>query len=199
MSQEPDANRVRGLLLPGLKRWRIRRGLTQRQLAERAGARLQYVQRVEQVKRGCNPVVAQKMADVLKVALQDLRSESDEGDSERLAPPRYLHQAYLTVLLKLEVGSAYLVLEERELEEHVQRLSVEEAVEVISSRRRELKFVEGVLASQEDELHPQVRLFLEELVRERPDEDIRALAARRTRQPSGDGHERLTQAMRELL
>jgi hypothetical protein len=55
-----------------------------------------------------------------------------------------------------------------------------------------------VLAS-EDELHPQVRLFLEELVRERPGEDIRALAARRTRQPSGEGHERLTNAMRELL
>ena len=27
--------RVRGLLLPGLKRWRIRRGLTQQQLADR--------------------------------------------------------------------------------------------------------------------------------------------------------------------
>jgi transcriptional regulator with XRE-family HTH domain len=190
--------RVRGLLLPGLKRWRIRRGLTQRQLAERAGARLHYVQRVEQGKRGCNPLVAQKIADALKVSLQDLRAESDEGDSERLAPPRYLHRAYLEVLLKLEVGSAYLVLEERELEEHVEGLSVEEAVEVISRRRRELEFVEGVLAS-EDELHPQVRLFLEELVRERPGEDIRALAARRTRQPSGEGHERLTQAMRELL
>ena len=191
--------RVRGLLLPGLKRWRIRRGLTQRQLAERAGARLQYVQRVEQGKRGCNPLVAQKIADVLKVDVQDLRAESDEGDTEKLAPPRYVHQAYLKVLLKLEVGSAYLVLEERELEEHVEGLSVEEVVEVISSRRRELEFVEGVLASEEDELHPQVRRFLEELVRERPGEGIRALAARRTRQPSGEERERLTQAMRELL
>jgi hypothetical protein len=36
----------------------------------------------------------------------------------------------------------------------------------------------------EAELHPQVRLFLEELVRERPGEDIRILAARRSREHS---------------
>jgi hypothetical protein len=71
-------------------------------------------------------------------------------------------------------------------------------VEVISKRRRELEFVQEELAS-EAELHSQVHLFLEELVRERPDEDIRVLAARRTREPSEVGRERLTQAMRELL
>ncbi len=49
------------------------------------------------------------------------------------------------------------------------------------------------------ELHPQVRLFFEELVRERPDEDIRVLATRRSRERSEEGRERLTQAMRELL
>jgi hypothetical protein len=46
---------------------------------------------------------------------------------------------------------------------------------------------------------PRLRRFLEELVRERPGEDIRALAARRTHEPSGEGHEKLTEAMRELL
>ena len=52
------------MLLPGLKRWRIRRGLTQQQLADRVGARLQYVSRVEQG-RGCNRAVAKKMAEAL--------------------------------------------------------------------------------------------------------------------------------------
>jgi hypothetical protein len=116
-----------------------------------------------------------------------------------LGSPRYLHKAYLRVLLKREFGSAYLVLlGEGELEEHVEALPVEEVVEVIASRRRELEFVEGVLAPDE-ELHPQVHLFLEELVRERPAQDLRVLAARRTREPSEEGHERLTRAMRELL
>jgi hypothetical protein len=65
-------------------------------------------------------------------------------------------------------------------------------------RRRELEFLEGVLAG-EAEPHLQMRLFLEELVRERPDEDIRILAARRSREHSEEGRERLTRAMRERL
>ena len=44
----------------------------------------------------------------------------------------------------------------------------------------------------EAELHPQVRLFFEELVRERPGEDIRILAARRSRESTEEGRERLT-------
>jgi hypothetical protein len=43
-----------------------------------------------------------------------------------------------------------------------------------------------------------VRLYLEEVVRERPDEDIRVLATRRS-QEGPEGRERLTQAMREFL
>ena len=66
-----------------------------------------------------------------------------------------------------------------------------------SGRRRELEFLEGVLA--EAEPHLQMRLFLEELVRERPGEDIRILAARRSREPSEWGLESLTRAMREFL
>ena len=49
------------------------------------------------------------------------------------------------------------------------------------------------------ELLLQVCLFPEDLVRERPAEDIRILAAARTQEPSEEGRERLTQAMRELL
>jgi hypothetical protein len=57
--------------------------------------------------------------------------------------------------------------------------------------------LEAVLA--EAELLLQMRLFFEELVRERPGEDIRILAARRSREPSEEGRERLTRAMREFL
>ncbi len=132
MTQEVDAgresggpNRVRpvtGLLLPGLKRWRIRRGLTQQQLADRVGARLQYVSRVEQGKRGCNRVVAQKMAEVLDVDLDELRADSGGRDPGT----RYLHKAYFKILLERVVGSSYLVLEEGELEERVEGHSAEE-------------------------------------------------------------------------
>jgi transcriptional regulator with XRE-family HTH domain len=194
--QEGGAKRVRaarGLPLPGLKRWRIRRGLTQQQLADRVGARLQYVSRVEQG-RGCNRAVARKMADALGVDLDELRAESGGAED---AGTRYLHKAYLKLLLERVVGSAYAVLEEWELEELVEGLSAEELVEVLSKRRRELQFLQGVLA--EDELLLQVRLFLEELVRERPAEDLRILVAARSHEPSEEGRERLTQAMRELL
>jgi transcriptional regulator with XRE-family HTH domain len=229
MTKDPDAReedsgveradlrglRGGGVKLPGLKLWRVRSGLTQRELAEMVGVPLHYVQRVEQGRRGCKRSVAQKMAKVLEVDLQELRAEPDEEeiaaaveearpDSGREPPtpwlgsPRYLHKTYLKVILNREVGSAYAVLDEREFESHIRSLPVEELVEVIYRRRRELEFVKEELAS-EAELHPQVHLFLEELVRERPAQDIRVLAMRRAWEPSEEGHERLTQAMRELL
>jgi transcriptional regulator with XRE-family HTH domain len=231
MTQDPDARqegggveradlrglrglRGGGLKLPGLKLWRVRSGLTQRELAERVGVPLHYVQRAEQGRRGCNPEVARKMADALGVDLQELRAAPDEGEiaaveearvdsggkppQPHLGSPRYLHQAYLKVILNREVGSAYSVLDEREFESHIRSLPVEEVMEIFSRRRRELEFVKEELAS-EAELHPQVHLFLEELVRERPAQDIRVLAMRRAWEPSEEGHERLTQAMRELV
>ena len=206
-----------GLKLRALKLWRVRGGLTQEELAVKVDMPLNYVQRVEQGRRGCNPTVARKMADVLGVDLRELRAEPDREDLVaaaaeagrpgarpdpgedspflRLGSPRYLHNAYLKVLLEREFGSSYLTLEEGELGRRLKALPVEEAVEVIARRRRELGFVEGLLAPGEG-LHPQVRLFLEEIVRERPAEDIRVLAARRAREPSEGGRERLTRAMR---
>jgi transcriptional regulator with XRE-family HTH domain len=210
----PGDLRGGGLKLPGLKLWRVRVGLTQKELAERVDVPVNYVQRVEQGRRGCNPWVARKMADALEVDLQELRAGSDERDAAgaheaspssggepplpQLTSPRYLHKAYMKLLLKREVGSAYVVLDERRFESLIKVLSVEEVVEVISKRRRELEIIKEELASDAD-LHPQVHLFLEELVRERPGEDIRVLAARRTWEPSEEGCERLSQAMRELL
>ena len=224
MTQDPDAGwesggteaadiRGGGLNLPSLKQWRTSRGLTQGELADTVGVPKHYIQRVEQGKRGCNRSVAQRMADALEVDLQELREGASAGDAggaeevrpggsgeaagQKLNSPRYLHQAYLELLLKREVGSAHLALDERELERYGENLSVEEFVEVVSKRRRELEFLEGLLA--EAELHPQVRLYFQELMRERPDEDIRILAARHSRERSEEGRERLTRAMREFL
>jgi hypothetical protein len=70
-----------------------------------------------------------------------------------LNSPRYLHQAYLKVLLEQKVGSSYAALEESELESYSEGLPVEELVEVISERRRELEVLEGVLARAQG-LHP---------------------------------------------
>src|SRR5215208_4770392 len=222
MSQGSDASRAAGrqgdfkgggLRLSGLKQWRERRGLSQGQLAKLVGVPRHYVQRIEQGRRGCNPWVAQKMAEELEVDLEGLRASlAPEVDTEaeggvrvrRGRPPvvisrrSSLHRAYLKVLLEREVGSAYSVLEEREFEGRCMGLSVEDLLEIISSRERERELLKEVLTDT-DRLHPDVRAFLEELVREQPREDVRVLAARRSQEPSEEERQRLTRAMRGLL
>src|SRR5215203_7001040 len=94
MSQVSDASRGSdpfkgdfkggGLRLSGLKKWRERRGLSEGQLAKLVGVPRHYVQRIEQGRRGCNPRVAQKMAEELEVDLEELRAslapeEEDTG------------------------------------------------------------------------------------------------------------------------
>ncbi len=82
-----------------------------------------------------------------------------------------------------QVGSAYSALEEREFESWCMKLSVEELLEIVSSRERERELLKEVLADTA-RLHPDVRAFLEEQVREQPGEDLRILAARLTQQHS---------------
>jgi hypothetical protein len=48
-------------------------------------------------------------------------------------------------------------------------------------------------------VHPEVRTFLEELLREHPGDDVRVLAARRAQEHSQEERVRLTRAMRRLL
>jgi transcriptional regulator with XRE-family HTH domain len=188
-----------GLRLSRLKKWRMRRGLSQGQLAELVGVPRHYVQRIEQGRRGCNPWVAQKMAEELEVDLEELRAGSAPEEGEKgteggvrarrggppVAKPRRssLHRAYLKVLLEREVGSAYSALEERDFESWCMGLSVEELLEMISSRERERKLLKEVLTHTAP-LHPEVRTFLEELLREQPGEDLRILAARLTQEHS---------------
>ena len=201
-----------GLRLSGLKGWRMRRGLSQGQLAKLVGVPRHYVQRIEQGRRGCNPWVAQKMAEELEVDLEELRASlapeentGAEGDVRvrRGRPPvvvprRSVHRAYLKVLLEREVGSAYSALEEREFEDWCMRLSPEELLEIISRRKLERELLKEVLTDNA-RVHPEVRTFLEELVREHPGKDIRILAARRNQEHSQEERQRLTRAMRGLL
>ena len=220
MSQGSDASRASGrrqgdfkgggLRLSGLKQWRERRGLSQGQLAKLVGVLPGYLQRVEQGRRGCNPWVAQRIADELGVDLEALRaSPAEEAGAEggvrvgRGGHPvavhnRSVHLAYLGVRLESEVGSSYSALDEGEFEALCEGLSSEELVGVISGRARERELLGEVLKGSA-RLHPEVRAFLEGLVGERPGEDLRVLAARRGRERSEEGRERLERAMRGLL
>jgi hypothetical protein len=113
-------------------------------------------------------------------------------------PRRSVHRAYLKVLLERGVGSAYSALEEREFESWCMKLSPEELLEIISRRGLERELLKEVLTDTAG-LHPEVRTFLEELVREHPGEDLRILAARRKQEHSQEDRQRLTRAMRGLL
>ena len=115
-----------------------------------------------------------------------------------MMPRRSLHRGYLKVLLEREVGSAYSALEEREFEDWCMKLSPEELPEIISRRRRERELLKEVLTDTAG-LHPEVRTFLEEMVREHPGEDLRILEARRAQVHSEEERERLSRAMRGLL
>jgi transcriptional regulator with XRE-family HTH domain len=222
MAQDSDASRGSdpfkgdfkggGLRLSGLKKWRERRGLSQSQLAKLVDVSRHYVQRIEQGRQGCNPWVAQRLAEELEVDLEELRAGSapEEGTGAEgdvlvrwgmppvVSPRRSVHRAYLEVLLEREVGSAYSALEEREFESRCMKLSVEELLEIISRRWRERELLREVLTDTAG-LHPEVRTFLEELVREHPGNDVRILAARRKQEHSQEERERLSRAMRGLL
>ena len=203
-----------GLRLSGLKGWRVRRGLSQEQLAKLVGVPRHYVQRIEQGRRGCNPWVAQKMAEELEVDLEELRAGSAPEEKEKdreggvrarrggppVAKPRRssLHRAYLKVLLEREVGSTYSALEGREFEGRCMGLLVEDLLEIISCRERERKLLKEVLTDTAG-LHPEVHTFLEGLVGEHPGDDVRILAARRKQEHSQEDRERLTRAIRGLL
>jgi transcriptional regulator with XRE-family HTH domain len=195
-----------GVRLPSLKQWRVRSGLTQIELAERAGLGRRYITKIETGKRGCNLSAAQRLADVLGVELADLRARPPDEQhpfdeqtrpSKPRVPFRNLQRAHLKVLLSRAVGSAYSVMSEEELERHCEWLSWEGVLEAISGRRREAEVLRELLADAD--LPDEVRLFLEEVLGAYPDQDIRLLAAARSREHSEEGRERLTRAMRELL
>ena len=209
---EPEPSlRHGGWPLPALKYWRKRRGISQAELARRAGLRNDYVFRVENGRRGCNPETAQLLADLLKVELQALRRKPDDAlDAEPLPEPEHplvaylrVHQDYLRIMLKGAVGSAYAAMDEREVEKRCEGSAWEGVLEVVRARKREIGYLRDALGGggvlEDPALHEDVRSFLESVLKSFPDLDIRLLAAARGRETSEEGREALAEAMRDLL
>ncbi|CAA9454535.1 MAG: hypothetical protein AVDCRST_MAG14-1396 [uncultured Rubrobacteraceae bacterium] len=71
-TETPSNNR--GIYLPGLRPARQRLGLTQRQLASRAGTGQQTICKLETLSRGAYPQTLQKLAAALGVSPADLVS-----------------------------------------------------------------------------------------------------------------------------
>jgi transcriptional regulator with XRE-family HTH domain len=200
-----------GLPLPGLKRWRLKRGLSQTELARRAELKDGYIARIESGRRGCNPETAQLLADLLEADLRDLRTNHDDAPDAG-APPRpvrpriayrRVQQAYLKIILEGAVGSAYAAMEEREIEKRCEKGTWGEVLAAVRAREREIGYLKRFLgdegALQDPDLPEDVRSFLKAAIESRPDLDIRLLAAARRRETSEEGREALTEAMRELL
>ena len=198
-----------GYRLPGLKHWRLQRGLRQMDLANRTDQAQTQLSKIESGQRGCNPALAQRLADVLGVDLEDLRTKYDDAEEAQMASKpgrptiayRHVHRAYLRILLLRAVGSAYATREEGELERHCQQSPWEEVIEIVRARKREIKFLRELMedAQVTAGLPEQVRLFLDGTLEGYPDLDIRLLATARRQEHSEEGHEALTKAMRELL
>ena len=200
-----------GFRLPGLKHWRLLRGLSQVELARRADLRPDYLWKVESGRQGCNPSAAQHLAELLKVDLLDLRTKYDDAQEAQAASGparsriayRYVHQAYLKILLAGGVDSTYATMDEGVIEQHCEEISWEEVLKVVWARKREIEFLGEVLEArgvlQDPDLPEEVRSFLESVLKSFPDLDIHLLAMARRREPTQEGHEALTKAMRDLL
>ena len=199
------------LPLPGLKHWRLRKRLSQKELAPRAGLASHHLYKIESGRRGCNPETAQLLADVLQVDLEDLRRRREDAldakappkPSRARIPYRNVHQAYLRLILQGAVGSAYAVMDEWEIEEHCEEGMWEDAIEAVRAREREIGLLGEAFGARgmlrDPDLPNDVRTFLESVLGSFPDLDIHLLAMARTREPTEEGHEALTKAMKGLL
>ena len=197
--------------LPGLKHWRLRKRLSQKELARRAGLASHHLYKIETGGRGCNPETAQLRADVLQIDLEELRRRREDAldgkahpkPSRPRIPYRNVHQAYLRLILKGAVGSAYAAMDEWEIEDRCEGSTWEEVLEFVRAREREVGFLGEALGARrvlrDPDLPEDVRTFLEAVLGSFPDLDIHLLAMVRRREPTEEGHEALTKAMRGLL
>jgi transcriptional regulator with XRE-family HTH domain len=203
-----------GLPLPGLKHWRLRRELSQAKLARRADLTVDYLSKVESGRRGCNPSIAQHLADLLRVDLLDLRRKYDGAEElQKVSSPvrparvriahRQVHQVYLKLLLAEAVGSSYAAMDEWEIEKHCEKSTWEDVLETVWARKREIEFLGGLLEDggvlQEADLLEEVHSFLGAVLESYPDLDIHLLAMARRRESSEEGRKALIEAMRKLL
>jgi transcriptional regulator with XRE-family HTH domain len=205
----PPFTKHGGYRLPGLKHWRLRRGLRQVDLAQRTDQAPSQLSKIELGQRGCNPALAKWLAEVLEVDLEDLRTKYDDAEEAKTASKpgrpttahRYVQRAYLRILLLRAVGSAYTAREEGELERHCRQSPWEEVIEIVGARKREIEFLRELMedAQVSAGIPKQVRSFLEGTLESYADLDLRLLATARRQERSEEGHEALTKAMRDLL
>jgi transcriptional regulator with XRE-family HTH domain len=200
-----------GLPLPGLKHWRMRKGISQAELARRADLSSDYLFKVESGRRACRPDAAELLADLLGVGLAVLRRKPGAAfDMETPPKPdrprvayRHVHQDYLRIILEGAVGSAYAAMDEREVEELCEGSTWEGALEIVQARKREIEYLRDALVARGVLMNPDlaedVRSFLESVLGSYPDLDIHLLAMARRHEPTEEGHEVLTKAMRDLL
>ena len=200
-----------GLPLPGLKHWRVRKGISQAELARRAGLSSDYLFKVESGRRACRPQAAELLADLVGVSLEVLRRKPGAAfDMETPPKPdrprvayRHVHQDYLRIILEGAVGSAYAAMDEWEIEERCEAGTWEDALGAVRARKREIEFLgeefgaKGAL--RDPDLPDDVRTFLDSVLGSFPDLDIHLLAMARRREPTEEGHEALTKSMRALL
>jgi hypothetical protein len=145
----------------------LRRDLLQVDLANRTDQAPSQLSKIESIQRGCNAALAQRLAEVLEVDLEDLRTKYDDAEEAQTASNpgrpttanRHVHRAYLRILLLNAVGSAYATREEGELERHCQQSTWEEVIEIVRARKREIEFLRELM---ED---PQVTAGLPKQVR----------------------------------
>ena len=200
-----------GLPLPGLKHWRLRKGINQADLARRAGLSSSYLFKVESGRRACRLEAAELLADLLGVDLEVLRRKPGAAfDMETPPKPdrprvayRHVHQDYLRIILEGTVGSAYAAMDEWEIEERCEGSTWEGALEIVQARKQEIEYLRDALGARgvlrNPDLSNDVRAFLVWVLESFPDLDIHLLAMARRREPSEEGHEALTKAMQELL
>jgi transcriptional regulator with XRE-family HTH domain len=81
--KEPDADDLVAVFAASLKAARIKQGLTQAQLAERAGLLQQYVSLVEQGKQNVTLTTAQALARVLRQNVSDMLRGAAPGRPRR--------------------------------------------------------------------------------------------------------------------
>jgi hypothetical protein len=143
--------RGRSLPLPGLKHLRLRKRLSQKELARRAGqppplqdrdgqARLQP--RDGPAPRRC---AAGRSGRAQKEARGRPGREGAPKPSRTKIPYRNVHQAYLRLILKGAVGSAYAAMDEREVEERCEQGTWEGALEIVQARKREIEYLRDAL------------------------------------------------------
>ena len=188
--------------LPSLKKWRIRRGLTQAELARLAGFPEKSLPRIERGERGCTIATAQKLAEALGVDWRELEKPSPQVKTSKGRPRgshQNLYRPQLKRLLDLAVGSSYMAMPEKELERHCRTLSWEEVIEVVSAREREAKVLKSELDLEDANFLPEEQGFFERVLRSFPDQDICLLAAARRREETERGREELTRKMRLLV